>query len=78
MDPENKSGKYEWQNLPGGVSGDDVETVLSAGLAIAIPRYSKAKFDAAMRSLKEQAEIVRRQMETVKKVKEASDVVKEE
>ena len=78
MDPENKNGKYEWQNLPGGVSGDDVETVLSAGLAIAIPRYSKAKFDAAMRSLKEQAEIVRRQMEAVKKTKEASDVVKEE
>ena len=78
MDPENKNGKYEWQNLPGGVSGDDVETVLSAGLVIAIPRYSKAKFDAAMRSLKEQAEIVRRQMEAVGKVKEASDVVKEE
>ena len=78
MDPENKNGKYEWQNLPGGVSGDDVETVLSAGYAIAVPRYSKSKFDAAMRSLKEQAEIVRRQMEAVKKVKEASDVVKEE
>lgn len=78
MDPENKNDKFEYQNMPGGVSGDDVEAVLSAGLVIAIPRYSKAKFDAAMRSLKEQAEIVRRQMETVKKVKEASDVVKEE
>ena len=46
--------------------------------AIAVPRYSRDKFDAAMRSLKEQVEIVRRQMETVRKVKEASDVVKEE
>ena len=46
--------------------------------ATAVPRYSRDKFDAAMRSLKEQAEIVRRQMEAVMKVKEASDVVKEE
>lgn len=46
--------------------------------ATAAPRYSRDKFDAAMRSLKEQAEIVRRQMEAVGKVKEASDVVKEE
>lgn len=77
MDPENKNDKFEYQNLPGGVSGDDVEAVLSAGYAISVPRYSKAKFDAAMRSLKEQAEIVRRQMEVVRKAKEASDVVKE-
>ena len=30
--------------------------------ATAAPRYSRDKFDAAMRSLKEQAEIVRRQI----------------
>lgn len=48
-----------------------------AGHEIAVPRYSKEKYDAAMKSLKEQIEVAKMQLAAAKG-KEPSDVDEKE